>query len=124
MSENPEPSEEFEVDDGYLIHRVTPEYGRPYVHRCSLASYKELASSAEELGKSGFSVESLLQHVRNQPLTEGASRQPRVSLTNTAVALAFWRDRGFIEKRFRKNYIDDRCFYESAMIEFLAMGEA
>jgi len=37
------------------------------------------------------------------------------------VAIAFWKERGLLDLRRRRNYVDDGFFFEDAMIEFHAL---
>jgi len=117
--------EVFEVEDNHLIRKVVPRRGEPYEHRCSLDAYRELTWAAFDLAADGFTVESLADQVRNRSRAEHDDREPWASYTNAAVALAFWRERGLLDVRRRRNYVDDGFFFEDAMIEFhaLAAGE-
>ena len=102
--------ETFAVADGHLIRSVTPARGRPYVHRCSRDSFREVLWAGEDLACGGFTLEEIVAHT-NLPSTQ------------VAVALAFLKERGCVETRYRRNYPADRCFYEDGMIEFCALDE-
>jgi hypothetical protein len=115
--------ETFAVEDGYLVRRVVPARGKAYEHRCPLAIYRELAWSAIDLAADGFTLESLVECLRNRPV-EGDEPKPWSSLTNAAVAIAFWKERGIIDTRRRRNYVGDGYFFEDAMIEYLALAES
>ncbi len=54
--------ETFEVFDGHLARKVVPRRGRPYEHRCPLASFEQIAHAAEELGEDGFTLETIAEH--------------------------------------------------------------
>ena len=71
--------------------------------------------AVEELGEQGFTLESLLQYERN------ADRD--VTFTNVAVALAFLRERGILDVRYRRNYAATQCAHLDAMTEFHALAE-
>jgi hypothetical protein len=68
------------------------------------------------------------------PLGFDAASSPSVSGENVsfychngrpgpAAAIAFWKERGVIETRRRRNLVDDGFFFEDAMIEFHALAE-
>jgi hypothetical protein len=115
--------ETFAVEDGCLVRKVVPRHGEPYEHRCPLAAYRELAWAAIDLAADGFTVETLADQVRSRPREEHDDREPWASYTNAAVAIAFWKERGVIETRRRRNHVDDGFFFEDAMIEFHALAE-
>lgn len=54
--------ETFEVFDGHLLRKVVPRRGRPYEHRCPLASFERIAHAAEELEEDGFTLETIAEH--------------------------------------------------------------
>ena len=115
--------ERFEVLDGHLVRKVVPARGEPYEHRYPLAAYRELAWAALDLAADGFTVETLTEQVRNRPRDQRDDREPWSSYTNVAVAIAFWKERGVIETRRRRNYVDDGFFFEDVMIEYHALAE-
>ena len=108
-------NETFEVIDDHLVRKVVPRRGRPYEHRCPRSSFEQIAHAAEELGEQGFTLESLLEYERN------ASRN--VSFTIVAVTLAFFKERGIVETRYRRNYAATSCVHLDAMTEFHALAE-
>jgi len=119
--------ETFAIEDDHLVRKVVPRRGEPYEHRCPLAAYRELVWAAIDLAADGFTVETLVDRVRNRPREKhddrdlsacNAQAESWASFTNAAVALAFWKERGIIETRHRRNYVDDGYFFEDAMIEF------
>ncbi len=115
MTATHEPNETFEVIDDHLARKVVPRRGEPYEHRCPKASFEQVAHAAEELGAQGFTLESLLQYERN------ADRD--VTFTNVAVALAFLRERGILDVRYRRNYAATQSVHLDAMTEFYALAE-
>jgi len=106
--------EHFTVADDHLVRSVAPARGEPYEHRCPRASYESIAHAAElfsaETGDPGFTLEELAT----------AAGTPS---TQTAVALAFMKERGCVVTRYRRNYAAGRCLFEDAMIEFHALRE-
>jgi hypothetical protein len=115
--------ETFAVEDGCLVRKVVPRRGEPYEHRCPLDAYRELAWAAIDLATDGFTVETLADQVRNRPREEHDDREPWASYTNAAVAIAFWKERGLLDIRRRRNHVDDGYFFEDAMIEFHVLAE-
>ena len=115
--------ETFAVEGGHLVRKVVPRRGEPYEHRCPLAAYRELAWAAIDLAADGFTVETLADQVRSRPREERDDREPWASYTNAAVAIAFWKERGLLDIRRRRNHVDDGYFFEDAMIEFHALAE-
>ncbi len=115
MTATHERNEAFEVVDDHLIRKVVPRRGEPYEHRCSRTSFEQVAHAAEELGEQGFTLESLLDYERN------ADRD--VTFTNVAVALAFLRERGILDVRYRRNYAATQCAHLDAMTEYFALAE-
>ena len=103
-------NETFEVIDDHLVRKVVPRRGRPYEHRCPRGAFEQVAHAAEELGKSGFTLESLVQ-CEDLPFTQ------------VAVALAFLKERGIVETRYRHNYAATQCVHVEAMTEFFALAE-
>ena len=116
MTSAPERIEHFTVADDHLVRSVVPIWGRgePYEHRCPRASYENIAHAAElfstQTGDPGFTLEELAT----------AAGTPS---TQTAVALAFMKERGCVVTRYRRNYAAGRCLFEDAMIEFHALRE-
>ena len=115
MTVTHEHIETFEVFHGHLIRKVTPRRGRAYIHRCPRASFEQIAHAAEELGEQGLTLESLVDYERQ------AGRD--VTFTNVAVALAFLRERGILDVRYRRNYAATDAVHLDAMTEFFALAE-
>jgi len=114
--------EAFAVEDGDLVRKVVPRRGEPYEHRCPLDAYRELAWAAIDLAADGFNVETLADQVRNRPREEHDDRELWASYTNAAVAIAFWKERGLLDIRRRRNHVDDGFFFEDAMTEYFALA--
>jgi predicted Rossmann fold nucleotide-binding protein DprA/Smf involved in DNA uptake len=110
MTATHERTETFEVLDDHLIRKVVPARGRPYEHRCPRASFEQIAHAIDELGDEGFTLESLVER-------EG------LPFTQVAVALAFLKERGMIETRYRRNYPATDSVHLDAMTEFWALAE-
>lgn len=114
MASAPERIEHFTVSDDHLVRSVIPRRGEPYEHRCPRTSYEEIAHAIEDFsnkpGDPGFTLEELAE----------AAGMPN---TQTAVALAFMKERGCVVTRYRRNFAASRCAFEDAMIEFHALRE-
>jgi hypothetical protein len=102
--------DEFSVEDGCLVRSVVPRRGRPYVHRCPLPAFEQVAYAVEEAGDDGFTLETLVE-VEDLPFTQ------------VAVALAFLKERGIVETRFRRNYAASVAAHLDAMTEYWALAE-
>jgi hypothetical protein len=102
--------ETFEVIDDRLIRKVIPRRGQPYEHRCSRASFEQVAHAVEELGADGFTLHTLVKH-EDLPFSQ------------VAVALAFLKERGIIDTRYRRNYAATDSVHVDAMTEFHALAE-
>ncbi|MCK4873627.1 MAG: hypothetical protein KAS72_12970 [Phycisphaerales bacterium] len=100
----------FTVAADHLVRNVVPARGKPYEHRCTRDSFREVLWAGEDLACGGFTLEELAAHTK-------------LPSTQVAVALAFLKERGCIETRYRRNYPADRAFYEDGMIEFWALAE-
>lgn len=122
MAASPPRAQAFQIEDDHLVRKVIPRRGEPYEHRCSFDAYRELTWAAIDLAGDGFTVETLADQVRDRPREEHDDREPWASYTNAAVAIAFWKDRGLLDVRRRRNYADDSFFFEDAMIEFHALS--
>ena len=110
MNRTRQRTETFEALDGHLVRRVVPRRGRPYEHRCPLASFEQIAHAAEELGENGFTLETIAEH-ENLPWTQ------------VAVALAFMRERGILDVRYRRNCAATGSVHLDAMTEYHALAE-
>ena len=103
-----ERNETFEVIDDHLVRKVVPRRGEPYEHRCPRRAFEQVALAVDELGNETFTLESLVQH-EDLPFTQ------------VAVALAFLKERGIVETRYRRNYAATGGVHLDAMTEYLAL---
>lgn len=110
-ADGPPPRQEsFSIDAfGWLVRSVRPAKGDPYEHRCSPEAFTLVAHSIDEHpGPFG------LHQIHG---TSGAT------WTQTAVALAFLKDRGvIIPAGCRKHMAVSATAFEDAMIEFHALS--
>lgn len=74
-----------------LVRSVTPARGKPYVHRCSLRVYREVAQLGGESAEGGFILEELIERAHIS-----------MPCTKAAVVLAFLNDRGCVVTRQRR----------------------
>ncbi len=102
--------ETFAVLDGHLVRTVTPARGKPYEHRCPLASFEKVSHAIDEAGGDGFTLETLVAH-------------EDLPFTRVAVALAFLKEHGIVETRSRRNYAASECVHLDAMTEYHALAE-
>jgi hypothetical protein len=102
--------ETFEVEDDHLIRKVVPQRGQPYEHRCPQEAFQQVAYAIDELRDEAFTLRSLVQR-ENLPFTQ------------VAVALAFLKERGTVETRYRRNYAATNCAQLDAMTEFFALAK-
>jgi len=102
--------ESFQVEDDHLIRKVVPIRGRPYTHRCPRKAFERVAFAVDEAGDQAFNLESLVQ-------------REDLPFTQVAVALAFIKERGIVETRYRRNYAATPCAHLDAMTEFYALAE-
>ena len=109
MTDTRERNETFDVEDDYLIRTVVPRRGEPYRHRCSLQAFEQVAFAVDEAGEEAFTLEVLV-------------RREDLPFTQTAVALAFLKERSIVETRYRKNYAATRSVHLDAMTEFHALA--
>ena len=110
MNPTRERIETFELLDDHLIRKVVPARGKPYEHRCPRPSFEQVAHAADELVTEGFTLETL------------AAREG-LPFTQVAVALAFLKERGVVETRYRRSYAATACVHLDAMTEFCALAE-
>jgi hypothetical protein len=100
----------FAVIDGHLVRKVVPACGEPYEHRCPKAAFEQIAHAMDAADEDGFTLESLAQ-LEDLPWTQ------------VAVALAFLKERGIVDTRYRVNYAASDCVHLDAMTEFHALAE-
>ena len=109
MTTTRERIESFEVIDGCLVRKVVPARGEPYEHRCPKASFERVAHAIDEAGDEAFTLESLAQ-AEDLPFTQ------------VAVALAFVKERGIVETRYRRNFAATDSVHLDAMTEYHALA--
>ena len=102
--------ESFEVEDDHLIRKVVPRRGEPYEHRCSRASFEQVAHAINELGDETFTLKLLV-------------KREDLPFTQVAVALAFLKERDIVDTRYRRNYAATDSAPLDAMTEFCALAE-
>ena len=109
MTTQHQRSETFEVLDGHLVRKVVPRTGEPYLHRCSVTTFEQVAHAIDEVGDGGFTLETI---VAGEDLP----------FTQVAVALAFLKERGIIVTRYRRNYAATHTgVHLDAMTEYHAL---
>ncbi len=110
MTVTHERNETFEVIDDHLVRKVVPKRGEPYEHRCPKASLERVAFAIDESGDAAFTLESLV-------------KSEELPFTQVAVTLAFLKERGIVETRYRRNYAATQSVHLDAMIEFHALAD-
>ncbi|MDI9382277.1 MAG: hypothetical protein QM845_15610 [Verrucomicrobiota bacterium] len=106
-----ERNETFEVLDGHLIRKVVPARGEPYEHRCPVAALDRVAQAIDELGDEPFTLETIFC-------------QEDIPWTQIAVAVAFLKERGIVDTRYRRNYAATTTgVHLDAMTEYFALAE-
>ena len=110
MTATTERDETFVVLDDHLIRKVIPRRGQPYEHRCPRASFEQVAHAIEEIGVNGFTLHALV-------------KRDDLPFTQVAVALAFLKERGIVDTRYRRNYAATASAHLDAMTEFHALAE-
>ena len=103
-------NELFDVEDDHLIRRVVPRSGKPYEHRSPRKAFEQVAFAIDEAGDEAFTLESLVE-------------REDLPFTQAAVALAFLKERGIVETRYRRNYAATDGVHLDAMTEFYALAE-
>ncbi|MEL6499746.1 MAG: hypothetical protein AAFZ67_11530 [Planctomycetota bacterium] len=105
------PIEHFRVDDeGALVRTRFSTEGHRYEHRCSLETLRAVAHH--------FDGRDSDQRTLNQ--IAGAEQ---VAWTQAAVALAFLKDRGIVERRGDSNHAASADCYLDAMTDYHALQE-
>ena len=105
----------FDVECGQLVRVVNPKRGKPYVHRCDEAVYKQVAEFIDD--------------VHHHPddavrVFDGAAVIKATGAPQTQVytALAFLGERGLVVDGPRKGLVANGG-YDDAMCEWYAMAE-
>jgi hypothetical protein len=99
----------FTVELGHLVRTVTRRDGGTYSHRCSLKSYKAVAHFIDENGAAGVTTGMLWEAV------------PDVPCTQASVAVAYMKERGCLEARYRRLFPTSAFFVEDALLEYHAL---
>ncbi len=101
--------ETFHIDRDHLVRHVVPRRGTPYEHRCSLATFEEVAHAAEEM-RTGITLERI-QASAGLPFTQ------------VAVAIAFMKERGCLAPEHGRTHAAAEGLHLDAMTEFHALRE-
>lgn len=101
--------QEFAVEDGHLVRRVQRPDGTSYAHRCGLAAYREVAWFLEAHAEAGVTTGKIW------------SGLPDVPCSQASVALAFLKERGCVEVRWRRVRPASTFLFEDSMTEFHAL---
>jgi hypothetical protein len=104
-----EERQTFTVELGHLVRTVERRQGGTYSHRCSLESYKAVAHFIEETAAAGITSGMLWEAV------------PEVPCTQASVAVAFMKERGCLEIRYRRMFPTSTFFFEDALVEYHAL---
>lgn len=102
----------FEMRHGVLVRTVVPRRGQPYVHRCDLESFTEVARWLDERGDSGLTITDLWNEL------------PDVASTRASVALDFLKERGVVQVEGRRCYPASTVTFEEAMCEWHVLDYA
>jgi len=99
--------ESFSIENDLLVRRVVPLRGTPYEHRCSREVFEAVAHAVEE-AEGPF----VMEDIRTR------ERQP---WTQVAVAMAFLRERGLVERVHGRQLAAAPGYaFEDAMVALLA----
>lgn len=90
----------FYFEAGVLAEAVTPRSGTPYVHRCTLETFREVCHRADELGT--FTLEELVAAGEHLPNSAAA------------LALRFLHEYGLLERVYPKR---NRSFLDGLELE-------
>ena len=107
---NLDDRQSFQVEQGHLVRTVAKRDGRTYCHRCSLESYTAVVHFVDEHADQGITTTTLWEHLADVPCTQAS------------VALAFLKERGCLEARFRRLFPTSDVFFEDALLEFHALA--
>jgi len=103
--------QEFTVQRGWLVRKVQTTKGGTYQHRCSLEAFKAVCWFIEEHAGDGVTSGMLWQSLSDVPCTQ------------SAVAVAFLKERGCLAVERRRFHPTSRAFFEDALVEFYALAE-
>ncbi len=104
-----ERCETFEVFDDHLVREVVPSWGEPYRHRCPRTAFEQVAHAVDEFGSDGFTLKTLVE-------------REALPFTQVAVALAYFKERGIVATRCRRNYAATGSVHLDAMTEYYALA--
>ena|SRR6186997_3132743 len=104
-------SKTFEMTRGRLVQSVAPRRGQPYVHRCDLDVFKDVAWAIEANGMNGVTTGELWDAMPDHPRTQ------------ISVALDFLKERGCVMTEGRRSFPASSTLFEDAMIEWHALEE-
>ncbi len=99
--------ETFDVFDDHLVREGVPSWGEPYRHRCPRTAFERVTHAVDEFGEAGFTLKTLVER-------EG------LRFTQVAVALSYFKERGIVETRCRRNYAATGSVHLDAMTEYYA----
>lgn len=104
----------FHIWHGVLTRTVVPRRGKPYVQRCDLESFAEVA----------YLIEDLVGHRDDSSLTTDLmwEKLPDVPRTRASVALDFLKERGIVRVEGRRCYPASTVPFEDALCEWHALA--
>jgi hypothetical protein len=102
----------FRHEDGCLVRTVAGADGRTYTQRCSLEVFEKVAWVLEETPAEG----------RGVAIGEIAAAE-NLPHTQVDVTLAFFYERGIIDRRHRRNFPASTSVHLDAMVEWHALRE-
>jgi len=97
----------FDIERDHLVRRVVPRRGKPYDHRCPLASFEEVAHAAEDM-RTGITLERI----------RAATDLP---FSQIAVAIAFLKERGCLSHEHGRTHAAPAGLHLDAMTEYHAL---
>ena len=102
----------FRVQNDHLEMHVTFAHqpDRNYMHRCTRDIFREVAYAIEDHAAGGTTLEQIVD-VIDAPYTQ------------VKLALAFMKERGCVEIRYRRIFPASDIVYEDAMIEFMHLTD-
>jgi len=110
MSATTQRVEAFRVEDDHLVRQVVPARGEPYEHRCTRKTFEQVAHAIDEMVNESHTLEYLVD-------------REALPFSQVAVALAFLKERGIVDTRYRRNYAATQCVHLDAMTEYFALAE-
>jgi hypothetical protein len=103
----------FHIRHGVLVRTVVPRRGKPYVQRCDLESFAEVA----------YLIDDLVGERDDRSLTTPKMWEnlPNVPHTQASVALDFLKERGVVRVEGRRSYPASNVPFEDALCEWHAL---